>query len=173
MIINHLPSYCYSKNKIKSVDGVVIHFISAKNVSPDDPFNLNNIIDIFKEYKVSANYLIRRQGGIIELAPELQKTYHAGKSIMNGRENCNNFTLGIELEGGTDFPYTDEQILKLGTLLGQLMTKHKFTSDWIQGHDKVRSNWNETYPLKKASNKVDPGEHFPWEVLSDMIRHIN
>jgi len=172
MIRDHLPSYCYSKNKLKSVDGVVIHFISAKNISPDDPFNLSNIFDIFKKYKVSANYLIRRQGGIIELTPEDQKAYHAGKSIMNGRENCNNFTLGIEVEGGTDYPYTDNQILILGQLLAQLMTKHNFTNDWVQGHDTVRANWNEAYPLKKASKKVDPGSHFPWEELNSMIKHI-
>lgn len=173
IIKNHLPSYCYSKNKIKSVDGLVIHFISAKNISPDDPFNLEAIIGIFKQYRVSANYLIRRDGTIIELIPELYKSYHAGKSIMNGREGCNDFTIGVELEGGTDFSYTDEQILNLGTLSAQLMTKHKFTDEWIQGHDKVRSNWNEKYPNKKASVKRDPGNHFPYEVLNDMISGVS
>jgi len=172
VIQNHLPSYCYSKNKIKSIDGAIIHFISAKNITPDDPFNLNTILGIFKEYKVSANYLIRREGGLIELAPEGRKTYHAGKSIMNDRENCNNFTVGIELEGGTDYPYTRPQLLVLGQLLAQLMTKHGFSADWIQGHDKVRANWNEVYPLKKASKKVDPGQHFPWDDLFSMLDNI-
>jgi len=107
IIKNHLPSYCYSRNKIKSVDGLVIHFISAKNILPNDPFNLDAIMGIFKQYGVSANYLILRDGTIIELIPKLFKSYHAGKSIMNGRKGCNNFTIGVELEGGTDFPYTD------------------------------------------------------------------
>ena len=173
IIKNHLPSFCYSKNKMKSVDGAAIHFVSAKNILPDDPFNLEAIMGIFKEYGVSAKYLIRRNGDIIELVPDNYKSYHAGKSIMNGREGCNNFTIGIELEGGTNFPYTEEQMLNLGELLAQLMTKNQFTLDWIQGHDKIRANWNEKYPDKKASKKVDPGTHFPWPQLNEMLAGVS
>jgi len=173
IIKNHLPSRCYSKNKMKSIDGIVIHFISAKNVLPDDPFNRDAIIKILKDYGFSYNYLIERDGTIIELAPEGQKTYHAGKSIMNGRENCNSFTAGITLAGGTDFPYTDEQILNLGTFSAQLMTENNITLDWIQGHDEIRANWNDTYPDRKESVKVDPGSHFPREVLNDMLYSVS
>ena len=173
IIKNHLPSYCYSKYKFRSVDGLVVHFISAKNILPDDPFNLEAIIGIFKQYKVSANYLIRRDGTIIELVPEGYRSHHAGKSIMNGREGCNSFTIGVELEGGTDFPYTDEQMLSLGTLSAQLMNKHKFTSECIKGQDEIRSDWNEKYPDNKRSVKVDPGPHFKWEVLNDMLYSVS
>jgi len=173
MIKNHLPSNCYSKRKMKNVDGAAIHFISAKNVEPNNPFDLDAILDIFKKYKVSAHYLIRRDGTQIELIPEGYKAYHAGKSIMNGREDCNSFTIGIELEGGSLWPYADEQIISLAELLGRLMTKHKFNLDWVQGHNKIRANWNEKHPDKKASKKVDPGEHFPWEVLNDMLYSVS
>ena len=169
IIKKHLPSYCYSKHKFKSVDGIVNHFISAENILPNDPFNLEAIMGIFKQYGVSANYLIRRDGTIIELVPKGYRSHHAGKSIMNGREGCNSFTIGVELEGGTDYPYTDEQMLNLGELSAQLMTEHKFASDWIQGHDKVRADWKKKYPDKKASVKVDPGPHFSWEILYDML----
>ena len=173
IIKNHLPSYCYSKNKIKSVDGIVVHFISAKNILPDDPFNLEAIIGIFKQYGVSANYLIRRDGTIIELVPEGYRAHHAGYSTMNDRDGCNNFTIGIELEGGTDFPYEDDQIFKLAELLGQSMTEHKYTLDWVQGHDQVRADWNNKHPEKQKTVKVDPGEHFPWEVLRDMLYGVD
>ena len=173
IIKNHLPSYCYSKNKIKSMDGIVIHFISAKNVLPDDPFNRDAIIKILKDYGFSYHYLIERDGTIIELVPEMHKAYHAGKSIMNGRESCNDFTAGITLAGGANFPYTDEQILNLGTLSAQLMTEHKFTLDWIQGHDQVRTEWNDKYPNRKEAIKVDPGSHFPREVLNDMLYSVS
>ena len=173
IIKKHLPEYCYSSKDLKSVDGALIHFISAKNILPDDPFNRDAIIKIFKDYKLSVHYLIERDGTIIELVPGLHRTYHAGKSVMNDRDYCNNFTIGIELVGGTDFPYTDEQILILGELLAQLMTKHQFTLDWIQGHDKVRSDWNNKYPGKKGNKKVDPGEHFPWEILNDMLDSVS
>ncbi len=173
IIKNHLPSYCYSKNKMKSMDGIVVHFISAKNVLPDDPFNRDAIIKILKDYGFSYHYLIERDGTIIELVPGMHKAYHAGKSIMNERESCNDFAVGITLAGGTDFPYTDEQMLNLGTLSAQLMTEHKFTDEWIQGHDKVRANWNNQYPDKKKSVKVDPGNHFQWEILKDMLYSVS
>ena len=173
MIKKHLPAECYSSRKLKSVDGVVLHFISAKNIKPKNPFNLETILDIFKEYKVSAHYLIRRDGSQVELVPPDHKAFHAGKSRMNKRNGCNDFTIGIELEGGTDWPYEDAQILSLAELLAQIMTDHKFTLDWIKGHDEVRQEWNNTYPDMSATVKVDPGAHFPWEVLNDMLYSVS
>lgn len=173
MIKKHLPSNCYASRKMQSVDGAVIHFISAKNVKPNNPFDLDAILDILKEYKFSATYLIRRDGDVVELVPDLHVTYHAGYSIMNGREGCNEFTIGIELEGGTDWDYTDDQMTALGDLLAQLMTEHQFTLDWIKGHDTVRKAWNETYPDKKVSVKVDPGEHFNWKALNEMLYNVS
>ena len=168
-LVHHLPARCYSRSKIPSVDGAVIHFISAKNILPDDPFNRDAIIGIFEDYKLSAHYLIERDGTLIELVPDLRKAFHAGKSRMNGRDGCNSFTIGYELVGGTDWPYTDEQVIALGTSLAQHMTEHQFTSEWVQGHDKIRADWSARYPDKKVAKKVDPGEHFPWVVLYDMI----
>ena len=177
IIQHHLPNYCYSKNKIRSIDGAVIHFVSAKNILPDDPFNLEAIIGIFKKYRVSAKYLIRRDGTVIELVPDSYKAYHAGYSRMNGRDGCNNFTDSFELEGGTGFDYEDDQILSLGELLAQSITKNQYTLNWIQGHDKVRSDWLRAYPAKAiekhVSKKVDPGNHFPWDQLKEMLAGVS
>ena len=177
IIKKHLPSYCYSRNKIKSVDGAVVHFVSAVNILPDDPFNLDAIMGIFKKYHVSAKFLIRRNGDILELVPGLHKSHHAGYSRMNGRDRCNDWTIGIELEGGTNFPYTDEQMASLGELLAHLMTDHKFTLEWIEGHDKIRSDWIIKYPEKakekKVSKKVDPGDHFSWKDLKEMLAGVS
>ena len=177
IIKNHLPLDCYSKNRIKSIDGAVIHFVSAKNILPDDPFNLEAIIGIFKKYRVSAKYLIRRDGTVIELVPDNYKAYHAGYSRMNGRDGCNSFTDSFELEGGTGFDYEDDQILSLGELLAQSMTKNQYTLNWVQGHDKVRSDWLRAYQTKaiekKVSKKVDPGNHFPWEQLKEMLAGVS
>jgi len=177
IIQKHLPSYCYSKHNIKSVDGAIVHFISAKNILPDDPFNLDAIMGIFKKYQVSAKYLIRRDGAIIELVPDLHKSYHAGYSRMNDRDRCNDWTIGIELEGGTDWDYTDEQMSILGELLAHLMTDNKFTLDYIKGHDEVRSNWLVKYPEKakekKVPKKVDPGDHFQWLELKEMLAGVS
>lgn len=177
IVKRHLPQNCYSKFDMKSIDGAVIHFISAKNILPEDPFNLDVIFGIFKKYKVSAKYLIRRDGTVIELVPGNHKAYHAGYSRMNGRDSCNDFTTGIELEGGTNFPYTNEQILNLAELLAQSMTENGYTLDWVRGHDRVRADWIAKYPEKakekKVPIKVDPGENFPWEILQDMLFNVS
>ena len=164
-----LPSYCYSSRKLNKIDGAVIHFISAKNVLPDDPFNLDAIINIFKEYQVSAHYLIRRDGTVINLVPVTHRAHHAGKSTMNGRDYCNSFTIGVELEGGTDWEFTDEQYLSLAPLLGQSMTENEYSLEWVKGHDEVRSEWNNKHPDDIASVKVDPGEHFKWELINEIL----
>ena len=166
IIKRHLPSNCYSSRLMSSVDGIVKHFISAVNILPDDPFNLDAIIQIFIDYKVSAKYLIDRDGTIYELVPGLYRAYHAGYSRMNDRDRCNDFTIGIEYVGGTDFPYTDAQIAAGAWLTRKLMDEYGFTIQWVQGHERVRADWIAAYPNKaKAKNvpsKSDPGEHFPW-----------
>lgn len=173
MIRVHLPSKCYSSRVMSSVDGAVIHFISAKNIDPSDPFNRQVIMDILKRYGFSYHYLIERDGTVVELVPDNHRAYHAGKSIMNGRENCNNFTRGIVLAGGSEWDYINEQIIELGKVLIKDMTEHSYNSDWVQGHDDVRANWNAKYPNKKEVVKVDPGSHFSWEILRDMIASVS
>lgn len=158
---------------MKSVDGAVVHFISARYTMPKNPFNTKEIINILKEYGFSYKYIIDREGSVIELVPENFKQYHAGYSIMNGREDCNSFTNGIALFGGSIWPYDDRQILSLAELLGQDMTKNKYTLDSIKGHDEVRADWNKAHPDKKADIKHDPGEHFKWEILNDMLYGVS
>ena len=182
IIKQHLPSYCYSEDKMQSIDGAVLHFISAKNILPDDPFNLEAIMGIFKKYRVSAKYLIRRDGTVIELVPDNHIAYHAGYSRMNGRDRCNDFTDSFELEGGTNWDYTDDQIIVLAELLAQSMTKNQYTLDYIEGHDEVRKNWLNKYPKKAARRKAkgkpisikrDPGDHFPMVELKEMLAGVS
>jgi len=182
IIKKHLPDYCYSSRKMESIDGAVIHFVSAKNILPNDPFNLDAILGIFKQYRVSAKKLIRRDGTVIELVPDNHIAYHAGYSRMNDRDRCNDFTDSFELEGGIGFDYTDDQMLVLGELLAQSMTKNQYTFDWIKGHDEVRKNWLDKYPKKAArrkakgkpiSKKRDPGDHFSWLELKEMLAGVS
>ena len=158
---------------METVDGVCIHHVSAKNIEPLLPFDTATILKIFKKYKVSVHLLIERDGTQVQLVPEGRKAYHAGKSRFKGRDNCNNFLLGVELVGGVDWPFTDDQMFSLGEYLAQQMTKHQFTLDWITGHNVIRDNWNEKYPDKKASKKVDPSDYFNWEILNDMLYSVS
>ncbi len=170
--IMHLPKNCYSQKDMSSIDGAIIHFISAANVSPEDPFNLDSILWIFKEYKVSAHYLIDRDGIPIEIVPLPKAAYHAGKSRMNGRDRCNNWTIGIELMGGKDFDYTENQIATLKLMLAKMITEYRFPVENIQGHDYVRAEWNKFYPDKKGAKKYDPGQHFPWDEVRNSLAFV-
>ncbi|MDH5184376.1 MAG: N-acetylmuramoyl-L-alanine amidase [Gammaproteobacteria bacterium] len=166
IIKRHLPSHLYSKHKLKPV-GSVIHYISNKYAKPLDPFNLEDIIQIFHTYKVSAHYLIDRDGTIYELVPPTQQAWHAGKSIMYGQENCNAFTFGVELvstgrEHNGEKAFTDEQIEACIELHLQLIKDYDINSRHIHGHDTVRKNWQRRYPEQKAKNKHDPGAQYPW-----------
>jgi len=178
-----LPSNCYSKNRI-SVDGAVVHYISAKNINPNDPFNVNAAIDILKNIRLSYKGLITREGEYIELVPENFKQYHAGYSIMNGREDCNSFTNGYALIGGSAWEYEYDQILKLGEVLAKDMTANNYSLDWIKGHDEVRAEWRDKYPDRvkyfqdknqgyKVSKKYDPGAHFKMGILKDMLYSVS
>jgi len=177
IIKKHLPAHCYSPRKMKSVDGLLVHYISAVNITPNDPFNLDEILKIFVSYGYSAHYLIRRNGDVVELVPEGHIAYHAGDSFLNGRNWCNGFMLGVELEGGKDFPYEDAQMLSLGELAATQMTKHGFTLDYVKGHDEVRANWIKEFPekakKKKTKKKYDPGKHFQWGILNDMLYSVS
>lgn len=159
LIKRHLPEMLYSRHNLKA-EGAVIHYISAINITPDDLYNVETIEKIFYDYGVSAHYGIDRNGDVYEWVPPHKQAWHAGRSIMNGRESCNRFTIGIELfSTGEDF--TQEQIISCIELT------HNLPSGWIHGHDEVRAAWNKKYPNKKSSVKKDPGDNFPWNLIRD------
>ena len=168
----HLPKGCFSPRPMESVDGAVVHYISAVNVQPNDPFEVEAIRKILIDHGFSTHYLIDRDGNIYELVPLPMTAYHAGRSRMMGRDRCNNFTVGIELIGGEHFDYTKEEIASCKHLLANLMTEHKFSMDYIQGHNAVRAAWNSKHPNKKTAIKIDPGKHFPWDDIQESLQGV-
>jgi len=102
--------------------------------------------------KVSAHCLIRRDGEVVQFVPFNMRAWHAGKSSFSGVERCNDYSIGIELEG-TDFDsYTDQQYESLGRVTTLLMERYPFiTTDRITGHQYIA-------PLRKT----DPGLVFNW-----------
>jgi N-acetyl-anhydromuramoyl-L-alanine amidase len=102
--------------------------------------------------KVSAHLLIDRTGKVTQFVPFLARAWHAGESIFNGIENCNDYSIGIELEGCDHIPYTDAQYEALATVTRQLMVAYpKITLARLVGHCDIA-------PLRKT----DPGSAFDW-----------
>lgn len=101
---------------------------------------------------VSAHVLIRRDGEVIQFVPFSQRAWHAGASCHAGRENCNDFSIGIELEGADDLPYTDAQYARLVDLTHFLMAAFpQIQAERIVGHEHIA-----------PERKTDPGPAFDW-----------
>lgn len=107
--------------------------------------------DIY-QLTVSAHLLIKRCGEIIQYVPFDKRAWHAGKSCYQGRERCNDFSIGIELEGTELIPYTDEQYTQLAAVSRALLQTYPTLSPQrITGHSDIA-----------PGRKTDPGDSFSW-----------
>jgi N-acetyl-anhydromuramoyl-L-alanine amidase len=103
--------------------------------------------------EVSAHLLIDRHGGITQFVPFHLRAWHAGASVFEGRENCNDFSIGIELEGTDELPYADEQYASLIAVTRILMREYPGISNQrIVGHADIA-----------PGRKTDPGAAFDWQ----------
>ena len=87
--------------------------------------------------EVSAHYLIQRTGHVYRLVDEEHRAWHAGKSSWQGRPNCNDYSIGIELSCHDDEAYTDAHYRALGGLLAALASRHGLTLANIVGHSQI------------------------------------
>src|SRR3546814_5706383 len=84
---------------------------------------------------VSAHFFVRRGGRIVQLVATAQRAWHAGVSTFDGRERCNDFSIGIELEGTDTTPYTDMQYQALSQLSHVLRTRYPLRA--VRGHEHI------------------------------------
>lgn len=104
------------------------------------------------DMQVSAHCLIQRDGQVLQFVPFHQRAWHAGASSFQGRKNCNDFSIGIELEGTDDTPYTDVQYETLSVLTRDIMRIYSAISpERIVGHADIA-----------PGRKTDPGPAFDW-----------
>lgn len=162
--VRHLPSpNCDARPPDTAIELIVLHNISL----PPGVFLGDAVIELFtnqldwdahpyyqgiRGLQVSAHFLIRRDGTLIQFVPCLLRAWHAGTSSWQGRERCNDFSLGIELEGTDDQPFTDAQYDALVPLLRVLKQAYPVTA--IAGHSDIA-----------PGRKTDPGPCFDWARL--------
>ncbi|CBL44350.1 N-acetyl-anhydromuramyl-L-alanine amidase [gamma proteobacterium HdN1] len=104
------------------------------------------------DLQVSAHLLIRRDGEVVQFVDFDQRAWHAGKSCFEGRENCNDYSIGIELEGTDTDEYTEHQYAALAAITKVLMQAHpKLTPARIAAHSTIA-----------PERKTDPGPGFDW-----------
>ena len=149
---------------------IVIHNISLPpaEFSKDfvSPFFCNQLDPTLHPYfreihtlEVSAHVLIRRCGEIIQYVPFHKRAWHAGKSSYRGRENCNDYAIGIELEGTDTLAYTQQQYQQLARVIQALIRQYPHLNQHtITGHNIIAPD-----------RKTDPGKAFLWPFLSQLL----
>ena len=114
------------------------------------------------QLRVAAHCLIRRDGELVQYVSFDQRAWHAGVSQFSGRENCNDFSMGIELEGTDTLPYTDAQYKTLKKVSALLLKHYPLTLERITGHSDIA-----------PQRKTDPGPAFDWIRYKESIRQEN
>ncbi len=110
--------------------------------------------------EVSSHLLIKRTGEIVQFVSFDERAWHAGASTFKTRENCNDFSIGVELEGEDEVPYTDAQYEVLVSITRCLTKEYPAISiDRIIGHQDI-----------SPGRKTDPGKAFDWERYFDQIK---
>jgi len=105
--------------------------------------------------KVSAHYLVGRDGAIVQLVDERARAWHAGESYWGGQTDLNSASIGIELDNNGDEPFAEAQIAALLPLLADLKARLRIPQANFLGHGDVA-----------PGRKVDPSWHFPWRRLA-------
>jgi N-acetyl-anhydromuramoyl-L-alanine amidase len=146
--------------------GCAISLLVIHNISlPPEEFGGDGVIELFtnridpgahpyyqalRGLKVSAHFFIRRNGETIQFVSCEKRAWHAGESCWQGKSCCNDFSIGVELEGSDTTPFTDLQYLALAALTRTLQSRYPITS--IVGHSDIA-----------PGRKTDPGPCFDWE----------
>jgi AmpD protein len=110
--------------------------------------------------RVSSHVLIRRDGEIVQYVPFQRRAWHAGQSSWEGRERCNDFAIGIELEGTDASPYEPVQYAMAARLIAALCRAYPaLTTERVVGHSDIA-----------PGRKTDPGISFDWPLLRALVR---
>jgi AmpD protein len=168
---SYKPSpHCDERPGDQPIDMIVVHGISL----PPGQFGQNMVEPFFcgqldvslhpyfatiAHLRVSSHLFISRTGEVTQFVPFLQRAWHAGQSSFQGRERCNDFSIGIELEGTDDLPYEETQYHVLASLIRILMqTYPHIRPERIVGHSDIA-----------PSRKTDPGAAFNWKYLRELL----
>lgn len=154
-----------SSDRHDEIDLIVLHCISLPegqyaNNYPKDfflnklDFKKHSSFESLRGLRVSSHLLINRDGSLVQFVPFNKCAWHAGQSSFEGRDDCNKFSIGIELEGTIKENFTDQQYAILNEIVSLL--KREYPVKNIVGHSEIAPN-----------RKKDPGPYFEWNRLND------
>lgn len=158
---------CDDRPAGETISLIVVHAISL----PPGRFGSDDIARLFtntldpnadpyffaiSSVRVSAHFLIRRDGALLQFVSCNKRAWHAGRSCWNSRERCNDFSLGIELEGCDELPFDERQYLRLLELIESLRASYPIEA--VVGHSDIA-----------PGRKTDPGPFFDWRRLAPVV----
>ena len=153
MATSYSPNFNLSKRSKKRIKFIIIHYTGMKKEFD----SIKRLQD--PKSKVSSHYLIKKNGDLISLVPDLYEAWHAGVSSWKNYKSLNKNSIGIEITNpGHQYGYrnfSSKQIFSLKKLLNFLMKRYKIKKYCILGHSDI-----------SPDRKKDPGEKFPWETLA-------
>ena len=169
--IKYFPSPNFNSRPNESdISLIVIHCISLppKNYEGEyvKDFFLNKLNSSEHSYfkgisdlKVSSHLFIKRNGEVVQFVPFNKRAWHAGESSYKGIKDCNNFSIGIELEGNEEDFYTDNQYKSLINVTNTILYHYpNIDKTRIIGHSEIAPN-----------RKTDPGKNFEWDKYLDSL----
>ena len=156
-------------------DGCAVTLLVIHNISlPGGQFGTPHVSDLFtgrvdynahpsfsdlRGLKVSSHFFIRRDGSVVQYVSANQRAWHAGLSSFRGRDKCNDFAIGVELEGSDTVPFEAAQYATLAALTVALQQRYPLTD--VQGHEHIA-----------PGRKTDPGPLFDWENYVENWRQL-
>lgn len=166
----HVPSpNCDERPADAAIELLVIHNISL----PPGEFGGPGILDLFANrldpgahpyfreihgLRVSSHFLVRRDGELIQFVPCALRAWHAGQSQWRDRSRCNDFSVGIELEGTDEVPFEDAQYQCLARVAAALRRTYPIQA--CVGHSDIAT---------PPGRKTDPGPHFDWDRFHSLL----
>ena len=151
--LNYSPNFDLKKRRLKEIKFIVFHYTGMRKENQA----INKLTD--SKSKVSSHYLIKNNGEILTLVPDLFIAWHAGVSSWKKYKSINQYSIGVEISNpGHDYSYkkfSKKQIKSVLKLSSYLIKKYKIKSNFILGHSDIAPD-----------RKKDPGEKFPWKYLS-------
>ncbi|MFA9216388.1 MAG: 1,6-anhydro-N-acetylmuramyl-L-alanine amidase AmpD [Sphingomonadaceae bacterium] len=159
--LHYASPHCDARPDPADISLLVIHNISL----PAGQFGTPHVSDLFtgridynadpsfadlRGVRVSSHFLVRRDGRVIQYVSGNDRAWHAGRSAFHGRSQCNDFSLGVELEGTDSVPFTPDQYDALAALTIALQQRYPLSD--VQGHEHIA-----------PGRKTDPGPCFDWQ----------
>ncbi|MRV74566.1 1,6-anhydro-N-acetylmuramyl-L-alanine amidase AmpD [Duganella sp. FT92W] len=160
--------HCNARPDSASIELLVVHNISL----PAGRFGGPHVSDLFtgrvdynadpsfadlRGVQVSAHFFVRRDGRLVQYVSCNDRAWHAGVSQFQGRANCNDFSIGVEMEGTDNVAFSSEQYEVLAQLAQALQNRYPLR--WIMGHEHVA-----------PGRKTDPGPCFDWTLLERLLK---